>query len=177
MIEKIKNNIWRFKFKLFGSHVYLIKLQNKEILIDTSSEENKKELIQNLKELKLNPKQIDIVILTHNHPDHVGNVNLFENAKIYGSRKDFSEKEISDTKKLKMKGLEIIETPGHSEGGICVYLPEEKVLFSGDTLFGKGLVGRTDLEGSSHKKLIKSLEKLKKVDYKILCPGHGIIES
>ena len=50
MLNKIKDNIWQLYFNQFGSCVYLIKLNNKNILIDTSTIENKEELISNLKE-------------------------------------------------------------------------------------------------------------------------------
>jgi len=176
MIKQIKDNIWKLSFKSYGSHVYLIYLDGKKIVIDTASDLDKKELISNLKELNLTPKQIDIILLTHNHPDHVGNINLFENAVIYGNKADFSSKKVYDINKLKIKGLKIMHTPGHTKGGICIYLAKQKILFSGDTLFGRGIVGRTDLEGGSSSKLAGSLKKLKKVDYRILCPGHGIIE-
>ncbi len=52
----------------------------------------------------------------------------------------------------------VIETPGHSPGGICLYEPDEGVLISGDTLFA-GTVGRTDLPGSNGQQLMESLEK------------------
>ncbi len=69
--------------------------------------------------------------------------------------------------------LEIIHTPGHSPGSICLYSPKEKVLFTGDTLFAQG-IGRTDFPYGSSKDLSSSLKKLNKLpaDTKIY-PGHG----
>jgi glyoxylase-like metal-dependent hydrolase (beta-lactamase superfamily II) len=115
MIKKIKPNIWQIICKAFGSHVYLLKIQNKNILIDTDTINNREELIKELKKLKANPEDIDIVILTHHHYDHIENIPLFKNAKIYGSPKDF-RKNVLDIKKLKIPELKIIETPGHSKG-------------------------------------------------------------
>ncbi|MFQ5465724.1 MAG: MBL fold metallo-hydrolase [Thermodesulfobacteriota bacterium] len=70
--------------------------------------------------------------------------------------------------------LEVIHTPGHTEGGVCLYERSEGVLFSGDTLFA-GSVGRTDMEGGSFEKLRDSI--LKKIlplgDDVKLYPGHG----
>ena len=83
MINKIKNNIWQLHFKKFGSCVYLIKIKEKNILIDTSSLENKKELLKGLSELGITPEKINIILLTHGHWDHTSNVDLFEKAKIY----------------------------------------------------------------------------------------------
>jgi hydroxyacylglutathione hydrolase len=171
MIQKIKPNIWKFSFKKFGSHVYLLKLKNKNIIIDTSSFENIDELESDLKKLKLKPKDIDIIILTHNHPDHIGGISVFQNAKIYGSKKDFPNDKVTDIKKLKIPELKIIETPGHTKGGICILYDD--ILFSGDTLFHRGTRGRTDVPGSNEKEMKESLKKLSKINYKILCPGHG----
>ena len=68
----------------------------------------------------------------------------------------------------------MIETPGHSRGGICLWFPKEKILFSGDTLFEKGIIGRTDIPGSNASDMRESLQKLTRLDFKTLCPGHVI---
>lgn len=67
--------------------------------------------------------------------------------------------------------LKIIHTPGHTEGGICLY--SENILFSGDTLFKK-TIGRTDLPGGNSQKIIDSVKKLYKLpDDTTVYPGHG----
>ena len=170
MIQKIKPNIWQFTFKQFGSHVYLIKLNEKNILVDTSSSANKDELTKNFEELNLSPSDINLIILTHNHWDHVENLDLFPNTKIYGSKKEFPEKEVLDINELKIPEFKIIETPGHSKGSFCILYND--VLFSGDTIFHYGGIGRMDLPGGSETEMKNSLEKLKKINFKILCPGH-----
>jgi len=170
MISKIRENIWQFKFKKFGSYIYLIKINKKNILIDTGSPENINSLLEDLSELKLTPQDIHLVILTHNHWDHLGGLILFINSKVYGSKKDFGEN-LLDPKKLKIKGLKIIETPGHSKGGICILYKD--VLFSGDTIFHRNTIGRTDLPGSSEKEMRESLKKISQIKFKTLCPGHG----
>ena len=111
MIKKIKQNIWQLCFRSFGSCVYLVKLRNNRIIIDTGSPLNKKELISDLKELKINHLEIDILILTHNHWDHTGNIELFKNAKIYASKLEFSSEKILDINKLNIKEFQIIHTP------------------------------------------------------------------
>jgi len=70
------------------------------------------------------------------------------------------------------KKLEVIHTPGHTAGSICLYEPGEKIIFTGDTLF-KGTVGRTDLPTGSVEELIESLNKLRHLDVYIALPGHG----
>lgn len=61
-----------------------------------------------------------------------------------------------DTITLGDDRLEVIHTPGHSPGGICLYSPTGKFLIAGDTLF-KGSIGRTDLEGGNHRQLVDSV--------------------
>lgn len=70
--------------------------------------------------------------------------------------------------------FEVLFTPGHTEGGICLYERIEKVLFSGDTLFA-GSVGRVDLPGGDWEVLMKSIREqlLTLGDSTIVYPGHG----
>jgi glyoxylase-like metal-dependent hydrolase (beta-lactamase superfamily II) len=171
MIKQLKENVWQITCKNFGSHVYLIKLKAKDILIDTDAKENRYELISELKKLGVETDDVSIVILTHNHPDHVENFSLFKNAKIYGSKLDFLQKNVINIDKLKIPELKILKTSGHSPGGICILYND--VLFSGDTLFHRGTLGRTDLPGSDDIDMKKSLKKIKKLKFKILAPGHG----
>ena len=73
-----------------------------------------------------------------------------------------------------LEGLEIIETPGHTPGGVCYYFPKDKLLLSGDTLFA-GSVGRTDLPGGDMATLMNSLRKLTALpDDTLVIPGHGM---
>jgi len=68
--------------------------------------------------------------------------------------------------------LEVIHTPGHSRGGVC--LKVDKIIFVGDTLF-QGSIGRTDFPGGSYPQLIQNIkEKLMCYDDDVVCyPGHG----
>lgn len=68
----------------------------------------------------------------------------------------------------------ILHTPGHSPGSVCIYLPGEKILFSGDTLFAAS-VGRTDLKGGSSSQLTASLRKIAAEipDATRIIPGHA----
>ncbi len=161
MITKIKDNVFQLSFNEFGSCIYLIKIKNQYILVDTSSKENKKELVKDLQELKTKPEEINVVLLTHNHWDHTGNLELFTKAKVYDA---------NNIKKMPIKEIKIIKTPGHSKDSLCFLY--EDILFSGDTIFYNGGRGRTDLPGGSEPAILESIEKLKKIKYKILCPGH-----
>jgi glyoxylase-like metal-dependent hydrolase (beta-lactamase superfamily II) len=68
--------------------------------------------------------------------------------------------------------FQVLETPGHTPGSICLYWPSHKALFTGDVVFEMG-VGRTDLPGGDGASLISSLERLSKLDAEILLTGHG----
>ena len=160
MKNEIQPNICQFSFKEFGSCVYLITLNNQNILIDTSSKDNQHELLRDLKQLNLSPDDINTIIITHRHWDHNSNIALFQNAKIY---------DYKNIDSFPIKEFQIFKVPGHSRDSIAILY--NKVLFSGDTLFHNG-IGRTDLPESEPEKMQDSLNKLKSLDYKILCPGH-----
>ncbi len=68
----------------------------------------------------------------------------------------------------------VLHTPGHTEGSICLYFSAEKLLIAGDTLFARS-IGRTDLPGGSYKKILSSLHYrvLTLPDETIVVPGHG----
>ena len=71
-----------------------------------------------------------------------------------------------------IQGLEVINTPGHTKGAVCLWYPEDKILFSGDTMFYNKNIGRLDLPTSVPGEMRNSLIKLLDYNYKILCPGH-----
>jgi hydroxyacylglutathione hydrolase len=69
---------------------------------------------------------------------------------------------------------QILHTPGHTEGSICLYFEPEKKLIAGDTLFA-GTIGRTDLPGGSMEKILRSVQDLASSlpDDTVVIPGHG----
>ena len=74
--------------------------------------------------------------------------------------------------------FEVLETPGHSVGGVCLLERSEKVLFSGDTLFA-GAIGRTDHPGGDYDLLMKSIfAQLMALDGDtVVIPGHGPVSD
>jgi hydroxyacylglutathione hydrolase len=82
--------------------------------------------------------------------------------------------EQGDTLRTGSLTANVIHTPGHTEGSVCLYFPTEKKLIAGDTLFA-GSIGRTDLPGGSMRKIINSLHEgvLTLPDDTVVVPGHG----
>jgi len=187
-IKRINKDIW----KIYGgieesSNVYLLK--DRATLIDLGNRANSDLLLKSLSLIDVKAEEIKIIIFTHLHYDHIGKPSLFKNAKFFASEQAITSYKIAprnttlqnwdELKNIKLNplkegivGLKIIKTPGHTRGSICLYLKEQRILFSGDTLFENNMYGRTDLPTSTPKKLEQSLKELKKYDYKILCPGH-----
>lgn len=70
--------------------------------------------------------------------------------------------------------LQVLSTPGHSPGSVCLYWPERQALFSGDVVFSGG-IGRTDLPMGNPKLLKESIQRIAELDVEHLLPGHGEI--
>ncbi len=137
------------------------------------------------KEVQENNVKIKYIILTHGHSDHICGVNEhkadFPDAKVVAYKDEeamledpnlnqspgfgvpYSTKAdilVSDGDELKVGDvtLKFIHTPGHTEGGMCIYVEEAKALFSGDTLFCQS-IGRTDFPGGSYREIMDSIRK------------------
>jgi hydroxyacylglutathione hydrolase len=145
--------------------------------------------------------QVKQIVITHAHIDHVGGaaklraatgapVLLNQNDQALLKMLDMQaawcgmqspgKVEIdqsigaADTVKAGPLVADVIHTPGHTEGSVCLYFPAEKKLIAGDTLFA-GSIGRTDLPGGSMEKIISSLHEkvLALPDETVVVPGHG----
>ena len=161
----------------------------KKILVDPGHRHLFQHVKRGLAQIEMTPEQIDVVLVTHGHPDHLEMVGSFGPETLWAMSRidyEFVMKYIGSHMKLPDptfflqegeltigdKTFQVILTPGHSPGSICLYWPEKKVLFTGDVVFSQS-IGRTDLPGGSGKQLKESISRLAELDVEVLCPGHG----
>ncbi len=154
-----------------------------------------------LKALNLEITDIDLIICTHMHPDHIEAAQLFKNTSALIA---LHEKEWRMIRKMGGKlmasmgmdyksimpdillkegdlsvhgiNLTVLETPGHSPGSVSIYWKEQGVLFTGDLIFKEG-VGRTDVPGGNGDSLKRSIKRMGTLDIEWLLPGHGDLVS
>ena len=190
----------RFVLGAFETNSYVLRADDRAsncIIIDTGL--GAAELIDFLEQNDLTP---EAVVLTHGHADHIAALpalhEKFPHAKVFVHKLD-AEMLTGEKDNLSMMAglpltvapadvlvedgdiidyasvqLNVIYTPGHSPGGICLYAEDEGIIFVGDTLF-EGSVGRTDFPGSSTSQLMESIKTrlLELPDETVVCPGHG----
>lgn len=140
---------------------------------------------------------LKLIVSTHRHWDHIG-----DNAAVAGATGAQIAAHVLDRPGLEEPGtlmapfpippsvpavdlaegsrirfgeisLDVLHTPGHTEGSVCLFAAGEQLLFTGDTLFA-GSWGRTDLPGGSDEQMVESLTRLGRMpdDLRVL-PGHG----
>jgi hydroxyacylglutathione hydrolase len=156
------------------------------------------EVLQLIAQHNLQVKQI---VITHAHIDHVGGamkLRAATGAPILLNQNDYAllkmldeqaawlgmrspgkveiDRSVSagETISAGSHAAQILHTPGHTEGSICLYFAAEKKLLAGDTLFA-GSIGRTDLPGGDMKKIMRSLHDtvMALPDETVVVPGHG----
>ena len=164
--------------------------------------DNVPEILTRLASHRLALKQI---IITHAHIDHVGGaiqLKRVTGAPIFLNQNDLPQLEImpaqarwlgvkppevappdasaEDALKIGLANIpgEVLHTPGHTEGSICLYFAPQQLLLAGDTLFA-GSIGRTDLPGGDERKIIRSIHDrlLTLPDAATVIPGHGEITT
>lgn len=173
--------------------------RDRKILVDPGHEHLFAHVREGLNALSLSMEDIDLVLVTHAHPDHMEAARLFQvrgvPVALHGAETAFSRQmgptalDAADLSRfepdillqagdLRVGSMEfqVIHTPGHSPGSVSLYWPEMKALFPGDVLFEQS-IGRTDLAGGDGEALKESISLLSQLDVEILLPGHGGIIS
>jgi glyoxylase-like metal-dependent hydrolase (beta-lactamase superfamily II) len=144
---------------------------------------------------------VSAIVITHAHIDHIGGaakLKALTGAPVYMNADDqelYNHLDVqaqwvgirtperteidvatkdTDTLKLGPAEFTILHTPGHTQGSLCLWIPSENKLIAGYTLFYDS-VGRTDLPGGDHRKLIQSVKTQlwPLPDYTVVIPGHG----
>ncbi len=195
--------IVRFVFNMFGENTYVVfdETTREAAVIDPGMlRENEENAIAGY--IDDNKLVLKHILNTHLHLDHVFGVNFLKDrygvklsagegdapllddlngsALRFGIRKDFDTVTLDVRLKageriyLGKEYLEVIPVSGHSRGGLALYSPVDKVVFTGDSLF-EGSIGRTDLPGGDYATLIKEIRKnlLTLPDNTMVLPGHG----
>lgn len=180
----------------YDSNIFLIEGE-RPILVDSGTGQDSGTVIGRIREVC--PDGPSMIVATHCHYDHAGGLHdlveefgcpvyagwrdaqvirnpdrrdvsaLFGAAMRPVDAKDLREGDVLDTGSRRFS---VLETPGHTEGSICLYDEESGTLISGDTLFLGGY-GRTDFMGGSFDSMLASLVRLSKLDIRELFPGHG----
>lgn len=200
-IVELRAGIYMLLGEKPGSHVYLIRGWDKNVLIDTGISSNHRNLIECFKQVGLKVEDIDLVVLTHEHFDHIGAAAFFFKTAVIAahslaankielqdefvtltryhdaeSKPFYAHLWLEDDALIALGNYElrVIHTPGHTSGCICVYEQNERLLFSGDTVFANGTLSEIATSGNISD-YVNSLQRLSSLRIVEMCPGHGRI--
>lgn len=203
MCEEIIDGLYRIKARKPGSHSYLIKGEDLCILIDPGINQNVNELQEKLAKAGVSVMDIDLVINTHEHFDHVGANKHFQKTAMIAAHRFAATKLIHGDEEITMcranaqdvNGykvhmwlenislidagnfkLKVLHTPGHTSGCICIYEPRKRVLISGDTVFAMGTISDISKSGS-YGEYVNSLRRLNTMRIDLILPGHGAVSE
>ena len=194
--------IYQLRGEKPGSHVYLIKGDTKNVLIDTGVAGRFAVLKRRLTELGLHVRDVNLIILTHEHYDHIGATAFFHRTAVVAAHRLAANKlELQDefvtllTRDQPSKPfrvdvwledgsmidlgnyeLQVRHTPGHTSGCICLYEPGAELLFTGDTVFAGGTLSEIAV-GGNVSDYVNSVRRLSNLKIKQIYPGHGRVSS
>lgn len=177
----------------FETNAYLFPLPDKTCFIIDAPPNSLDAVRRKIEKEGLKPTHL---LLTHSHWDHIGDAQLYKEAfpglivaihpldapnlktpgadllPVFMSYKGMSP-DLLLKEGMKVGPFEVLETPGHTPGGVVFHYPEENLLFSGDTLF-KRSCGKVSFPQSNPELMWKSLKKLAKLPSSTrVFPGHG----
>ncbi len=195
--------IKRFEFNFFGENTYVIwDASSQEAAIVDPGMVNPEETDQIEDFIATHRLSVRYILLTHAHVDHTFGIDILKekyHAPVLAHKADLPLGQMrgqqaemfhlpmklgpveidrfisaNTTLNLGNERIEVIETPGHSPGGVCYYVPESSFILTGDTLF-QGSIGRTDLPGGDHNTLLRSISTglFNLPDNTVVYPGHG----
>ena len=161
------------------------------VLIDPGRSHLLGHLIGSMENDGFSREDIKCIIATHGHPDHFEGIQKFMDLPITIGMSRAEDEYLSQTGAMFYRALgsdmpkyleegelvlgnnhfQVIHTPGHTPGEICLYWLEKKALFSGDVIFAQS-IGRTDFPGGSGRYLKESIQRLAMLNAEILLPGH-----
>jgi len=192
----IKNLYFYPEKGMMDCNTYVIKDET-SIIIDPGLTQFLPQLLQDLHQDGIDPKDIDIIANTHLHGDHCWaneafkkisgakillhplqrdfwNEAVIQSSRFFGvPAAEFTQDELLENDKLNAGEMEfeLIPSPGHSPDSICFYCKKEKILICGDVIFNQN-TGRVDLPGGSANELKQSIERLSQLEIEYLLPGH-----
>jgi hydroxyacylglutathione hydrolase len=193
-------DVYQVRFRNRAANAYLVIGSKRTIMIDVGLSSNYPHLLTCLEHVGVAPDRIDMVVLSHEHLDHVGAAYHFNNSRTYVAahrlaankmmlrddfsmlRKMFNEPNVpigidiwleeGNMIDLGNFRLDVMYTPGHTSACITLFDPDKGLLFAADTLMPGGVMGGVFGSGSIAD-YIQSLERLKGLNSRILLPGHG----
>jgi len=169
--------------KIASPSTVLIKDSGLNILVDPGA--NKQKLLNALSKEGLGTTDINLIFLTHYHPDHILNIRLFPNKDILDGNTIYrDDKEIGFSDKIPNTNIQVIQTPGHAHEHACLLVETDKgkIVIAGDVFWWvdneeqktdkESLLQHRDIYVKDKKKLEESRKKLLEIaDY--IIPGHG----
>ena len=144
----------------FTSNAFLV-TGDRTVLVDTGAN------FDAVSRLRDDVDHLDAVVLTHTHPDHVGNVDAICEAfdvEVWGFDPDnpVVDHAIADEEEIQIgnRTFRALHTPGHKNDHLCFLSTDGEILFAGDLVFQNGGFGRTDLEEGNRDLLVQSIDRL-----------------
>ena len=162
----------------FTSNVFLV-TGDRTVLVDAGANFD---VVSTLRE-EAGVDDLDALVLTHTHLDHVGNADAVREAlgvESWGfdASNPVVDRAIADEETVRLGDHDYValHTPGHKDDHLCFYSPEADTLFAGDLVFQNGSFGRTDLEEGDREVLISSIDRVLEAvdeDLREMHTGHG----